>query len=189
MTTKISTKTFSFENAILKSNSINEEGVLIIPENKELFPLFVPKNKSVPFFQSNYGSHLNEYFDKDDLDEIFSSSSNIIDVWGKSVWGNGNQLESECYTWTLLDINSNIILELSQVDNYYDNILEVSIADPSVLDEVIRIAYEQNIVLSKIMYDKYMEIENLNKQDIFELLKNYGDDGSYWSKVENILKV
>jgi hypothetical protein len=177
---------FTFENAVLSSNSVKEEGVLIVPNGiKGLHPLFVPKDRAVPFFlKPNEGYVLEDYFnrDSDELHNIFTKSSNLLSLWTEleeaEIVGN------ECSIWTVLDINSNIILEVSQINGYYDNMLEVRVGNESAFHTLIAIAYEHNFVLSKVMYNKYIEI---TKTDLFEELKNLGDDGTYTAKVDKAL--
>lgn len=180
---------FSFEHAVLSSNSVKEEGVLIIPQNnKELKPLFVPKNKAVPFYLESTGYSLKDYFKNDQLNDIFKNSPNLIDLWQELI--DSDIINTEFYTWTLLDINSNIILQVSQVDGIYDNMLEVSIVDNyEEFNKVIQTAFEQDFVLSKKMYEKYMELNSFSKQDLFDELKNLGDDGSYAAKVNKIIDI
>jgi len=177
---------FTFENADLSSNSIKEEGVLIIPHGIEgLYPLFVPKNRAVPFFLDFNGRVASDYFDNDELGSIFTNSPNILNLWKELE--DADVVGRDCYSWTLLDTKSNILLNVSQVDGYYQNMLEVKNEDKSVFNEVIQIAYEQDIILSKVMYDKYMELNSLSKEELFQELKIFGDDGSYAVKVDKVL--
>jgi hypothetical protein len=176
---------FTFEHSLVSSPSFREEGVLIIPQGyKDLYPLFVPKDRSVPFFlKPNEGYVLEDYFakDSDELNNIFTKSSNLLSLWKELE--DADIIDNEYSTWTVLDINSNIILSVSQIDGYYDNMLEVRVENESVLHTIIQTAYEQNFVLSKAMYDKYIEITKL---DLFEELKNLGDDGTYTAKVSQL---
>jgi len=180
---------FSFEHATISSNSFREEGVLIIPQHlKDLYPLFVPKNRAVPFFlKPNDGYVLEDYFDRDsdELHNIFTKSSNLLSLWKELE--EADITDQEYSTWTVLDINSNIILEVSQIDGYYDNMMEVRIADKSIFHTIIQTAFEQNFVLSKTLYEKHMEIMKISKQQLFEELKGYGDDGPYSYKVDKVL--
>jgi hypothetical protein len=177
---------FTFENADLSSNSIKEEGVLIIPHGiEDLHPLFVPKNRAVPFFLDFNGSVASDYFDNDELGSIFTNSPNILNLWKELE--DADVVFRDCYSWTLLDTNSNILLNVSQVDGYYQNMLEVKNEDKSVFNEVIQIAYEQDIILSKVMYDKYMELNSLSKEELFQELKNLGVPSSYTEKVNKVL--
>lgn len=182
-------KTFTFEHALISSPSFREEGVLIIPQkHKDLHPLFVPKDRNVPFFlKPNEGCVLEDYFDRDsdELHNIFTESSNLLSLW-KELEEAGIS-DNEYSTWTVLDIDSNIILKVSQIDDYYDNMMEVGLADPSDFDVVIQIAHEQDFVLSKIMYEKYMEIKKISKQDLFQELKELGADTAYTTKVEKAI--
>lgn len=184
---------FTFEHSLVSSPSFREEGVLIIPQTvgvftkyKDLHPLFVPKDRSVPFFtKPDEGFSLNDYFDKDsdELDNIFTKSSNLLSLWKELE--EADIVGHEFSTWTVLDTNSNIILEVSQIEGHRDNMLEVCIKNESVLHTVLQTAYEQNFVLSKAMYHKYIEITRVN---LAEELKNLGDDGTYAANVNNVLR-
>lgn len=179
---------FAFEHAVVSSDSVKEEGVLIVPQGfKDLHPLFVPTNRSVPFFLKNEGYILEDYFNTHDdkLNNIVNKSSNLLSLWKELE--DAEVIDHECVTYILLDKNSNILLEISQIDNYYDNMLEVKVVPHNILGEIMQIALEQDVLLGKIMYEKYMEINKISSTELLEEFKKYGDNGSYSSKVSTLL--
>lgn len=183
----IGTKTFSFENATISSKSFKKDGVLIVPSfpEEDLQPIFVPNGKSVPFFVSVSGGVPSERFDHEELQSIIDSCPGILDLWKEL--RDADIISNEFWTWDLLDNDSGVVINLSQVDAYYDNALEVTVSDLSVFNDVIQIAAEQNFVLSKAMYDKYMEVARKSKQELFDLIQEICGNAVYAQEVEKVL--
>ena len=182
---------FNFENATISSNSFKEDGVLIMPkftgEHKDLPPLFVPNNRAVPFYVTVSNGFPAAVFlhDQELLQPIFDASPNIIDLWKEL--REARVVDFESLVWDLFDVNSGIVVNIAQVDDYYDNALEVSVTNLTVLDDVLETAFEQDFVLSKKMYELYMKVNNKSKQELFDLFKEMGDTGSYAGKVRNTI--
>jgi len=164
----------SFEKAnyTLKSDSLNikEEGVVVIVKESQC--LFIPKGKKVDFYNEKW-SHSNDTLEE--LSIFIKDSKNIISLW--------DELDHapECWFGTFLDKNSKIIITITQKEDYYQNELVAFIEeDGNVLADIIQIAFEQNIVLDKIVYDTWLEKE---KVDIVEFLEEYEENPDYFTKI------
>jgi hypothetical protein len=146
-------------------------------------PLFVPNNRTVPFYVTVSNGFPTEVFghDQKSLQPIFDASSNLIDLWKEL--RDAQIISDESLIWDLFDVNSGIAVNIAQVDDYYDNALEISVINSTVLDSVLETALEQDFILSKKMYELYMKVNNKNKQELFDLFKEMGDTGSYTQKV------
>lgn len=151
---------FKFEHAHLKSDSLSQKGILIIDESNELEPIFVPENKQVPFHHETWS--VGDNFTP--LHETIKSK-NLICLDDEFGWS------YDYWSATLIDIDSKIIIKISQKDGYHgDNLYaEVENNTQEYLYQIIHEAAEQDIVASKIIYDICTE----NKLDkVLELLES-----------------
>jgi hypothetical protein len=163
----------SFEKAnhTLKSDSLNikQEGVVVIVKESDF--LFIPKGKQVAFYNEKWS------YSNDTLEELsifIKNSKNIISLWDEL-----DHHSSDCWYGTFLDKNSKTIITVTQKDSYYQNeLVAFEECDGNVLVDIIQIAYEQNIVLNKIVYDIWLE-----KVDIVEFLKEYEETPAYFTKI------
>ena len=137
----------SFERASysLKSDSVNIEQKGVVIKLKNLPPLFVPNDKEVDFYNDKFGQ---EEPDFEKLSNIIDNSNNLISLW--------DQIDSGYDYWSkeLLDTSSKIVIRIEQAEGYYQNPLVARVEDTmDVLVGVIQSAWEQDIVLNKIIYD------------------------------------
>lgn len=171
---------FEHANYSLKSNSLNvkKNGVVILL--KDLQPIFIPNDEKVDFLKDKGEKDLAwSYPNFDELSNIIENSDNIISLWDQIEHGG-----YDCWSKTLFDTSSKIVVTIEQSEGYYQNPLIAKVENAgNALGGIIQVAWEQDIVLDKIIYDTWLSIARI---DIVTYLKEFEYNPIYLNKIAKL---